>query len=97
MVLKSVTEGETRFLLAGVLALMAQGAWSESNNDAQKPAVAATETVTVTAAAERPIEVDVRAHIDALNKRLVDELSRQIKALDANRSELVIAEVPTRG
>jgi hypothetical protein len=75
---------------------MAQGAWSESNNDAQKPAVAATETVTVTAA-EPPVEVDVRAHIDALNKRLVDELSRQIKALDAARTELVIAEVPTRG
>lgn len=92
MMLKSVTEGK-KLLLAGVLALVAQGAWSEESNDAKQLAAGnATET------SARPAhEVDISAYIEALNKRLSEKLAREIDALNAGRVELVIAEVPTRG
>lgn len=96
MMLKTVTAGKTRVLLAAALAVMAQGAWSEESNDSQEPAgtAAANETVT---SSERPVEIDIRAYIEALNKRLADELAREIEALNAARIELAMPEVPTRG
>jgi hypothetical protein len=93
MMLKSVTEGKT-LLLAGVLALVAQGAWSDESNDAKAPAAAGTATET----SDRPaLEIDISAYIEALNKRLSEQLQRDIEALNAARVELAIAEVPTRG
>jgi hypothetical protein len=92
MMLKSVTEGKSRILLAGVLALIAQGAWSDESNDSQEPAVAATEI-----SVRRQVEVDIRTSIEAFNKRLSEELARAIEATNASRIEFAIAEVPTRG
>ena len=92
----TVTAGKTRVLLAAALAFMAQGAWSEESNDARQPASTAAATETETSATQ-PVEIDVKAYIEALNKRLSDELAREIEALNAARIELAIAEVPTRG
>ena len=95
--LKSVTEGTTPVLLAGALALMAQGAWSDENRDSStEPVVIVTATATATSA-KLPVEIDIRAYIEALNKQISDELTREIEALNAARVELAIAEVPTRG
>jgi len=96
MKIKSVTAGKARALLATALALMAQGAWSEERNVEREPAstVAANETV---ASLRRSVEIEIRAIIEDLNKRLSEQLVREIEALNAARVELAIAEVPTRG
>jgi hypothetical protein len=94
MLRKSVTEGTSRILLAGVLALVAQGAWSGERSEAREPAVAPTEAQT---AAHQRIEVEIRAYIEALNKRLIEKLARAIEATNAARIELAMPEVPTRG
>jgi hypothetical protein len=92
MMLKSVKAGNSRILFAGVLALIAQGAWSDESNDSQEPAVAVTET------SVRPqVKVDINAYIEAFNERLSEELARAIEATNASRIEFAIAEVPTRG
>ena len=93
MMRKSVTEGK-RLLLAGVLALVAQGAWSEESTDAKAPAAAETATET---SARPALEIDISAFVEALNKRLSEQLRRDLEALNATRVELAIAEVPTRG
>jgi len=95
MKLKTVTAGKTTVVLAAALALMAQSALSEERNVEREPAsIAANETV---AALKRSVEVEIRAYIEALSKRLSEELAREIEALNAARVELAIAEVPTRG
>lgn len=96
MMLKSVTEGTTPVLLAGALALMAQGAWSDEHRESTEPAIIVTATATATSA-KLPVEIDINAYIEALNRQISDELVREIEALSAARVELVIAEVPTRG
>jgi hypothetical protein len=94
MMRNSVTDGKSRVLLAAVLALFAQGAWSDERRADLEPAVAPEETPS---AARQRIEVEIRAYIEALNKRLTEELAREIEASNASRVELAIAEVPTRG
>lgn len=93
---KTVTAGKTPVVLAAALALMAQGASSEERNVERQPAgtAAASETI---AALKRSVEIEIRASIEALGKRLSEELAREIEALNAARVELAIAEVPTRG
>jgi hypothetical protein len=91
--LKSVTEGRSRVLLAGVLALIAQGALSEESVRSEEP----TTVATTESSARLQVEIDVRAYIEALNKRLSEALAREIEALHASRIEIAIAEVPTRG
>jgi hypothetical protein len=94
MMRKSVTPGTSRILLAGVLALVAQGARSDESSAAHRPAVAPQETET---AARQRIEIEIQAYIEALNKRLAEELAREIEASSASSIEIAIAEVPTRG
>jgi hypothetical protein len=96
MMQKSATAGKTRVLLAAALALMAQGALSEESKVARQPAgtEAASETL---ASATRLAESEIRAFIEALNKRLAEELAREIEALNAARIEFAMPEVPTRG
>jgi hypothetical protein len=91
MMLKSVTERKSRILLAGVLAVMTQVAWSDDNRQAPEPAVP------VPAALLLQLEADAKAYMEALNQRLAEELARDLEAIGAPRVELVIAEVPTRG
>jgi hypothetical protein len=93
MMIKSVREGKSPMLLAGVLALMTQSAWSDETQEASEP-VAVAEAV---AAARQRVEADAQAYIEALNQRLSEELARDYEAIGAARTVLVIAEVPTRG
>lgn len=96
MKLKTVTAGKTPVVLAAALALMAQSASGEERNVGREPATIAAANETV-AALKRSVEVEIRAYIEALNKRLSEELAREIEAFNAARVELAIAEVPTRG
>ena len=96
MMLKTVTAGKTRVLLASALAIMAQSAWSDESDVAQAPADAPIANETA-APAEQPVSFDIPAYIEELNKRLSEKLNREIEALNAARVELALAEVPTRG
>jgi hypothetical protein len=96
MKLKTVTAGKTPVVLAAALALMAQSASSEERNIERQPAGTATAIETIESL-KRSVEIELRAYVEALSKRLSEELAREIEALNAARVELAIAEVPTRG
>lgn len=90
----------SRVLVAGAVALLSQGAWSDDGN------IAASASTTVGIQLPRPqmapvhakIASEVKAHVEALNRRLAEDLARALEeTLDASRIELAIAEVPTRG
>jgi hypothetical protein len=93
MLIKSVTERKSRILLAGVSALMTQAAWSEESKPTEPEAIVDSRQ----ADARQQVEADAKAYIEALNRRLMQELARDLEAIGAARVELVIAEVPTRG
>lgn len=97
--MQTVTHRKHRLLVAGALALISQSAVSGDANAAKRE----PEIVTVTA--QRPsietveprIETDIKAHIDALNRRFATDLEDDLEAIGRTRIELVISEVPTRG
>jgi len=99
MMMNTVTEGKYSILVAGALALISQSALSGDKNAARRE----LEVVTVTA--QRPaselvdarIETDIKAHVDALNRRFAADLEDDLEAIGGSRIELVISEVPTRG
>jgi hypothetical protein len=99
MMMNTVTEGKYSILVAGALALISQSALSGDTNAGKRE----LEVVTVTA--QRPvsevvdarIETDIKAHVDALNRRFAADLDNDLKAIGSSRIELVISEVPTRG
>ena len=93
MLIKSVTERKSRILLAGVLALLTQAAWTDEPDAAASKAPVAERP----AEAIRQTDADAQAYIEALNRRLLQDLARDLEAISASRIELVIAEVPTRG
>lgn len=99
MTTTTVTERKHRILVAGALALISQSAFSgDANADQREP-----EILTVTA--QRPsieiidarIETDIKAQVDALNRRFATDLENDLEAIGRSRIELVISEVPTRG
>lgn len=95
---------ETRrsaLLLAGTLALFSQAALSDEANAAR--AEPAAEEVRVSAPsqeiaiADPKIETSAEAAIEAINRRIADDLERSVEAMSGARVELVISEFPTRG
>jgi hypothetical protein len=99
MMIHTVTDRKHSILVAGVLALISQSAFSGDVNTAKRE----PEVLTVTA--QRPsteivdarIETDIKAQIDALDRRFATDLENDLKAIGSSRIELVISEVPTRG
>ena len=90
---KSVTNRKVGVLLAGVFALISQGAWSDEGS-AENQLKAEDAKV---AAAREQVEAHAREFIEALNRRLAEELQQNLVEIDAPRIELAIVEVPTRG
>jgi hypothetical protein len=92
-----------RAALAGALVLLSQAALGDESQETTR----ALEIVRVTmphdwnAFASPTNDIDSRLHFDALeaalDKSVALDLARQIEALGASRTELAIAEVPTRG
>lgn len=99
MMIKTVTEGKTRVLIAGALALLTQGAWADDGEAArQAPAeVKVSMPNQPIVIAETKLENDASEHIEALNRYLAAELEASLEAIRISRVELVLAEVPTRG
>jgi hypothetical protein len=97
--IKTSKAGKSRVLIAGALALLSQGAFSEEGRAAKDTAA----DITVSIPNQR-IEVEVakleasaREHIEALNARIAQEWAERLEAIGRKRFELVIVEVPTRG
>ena len=88
-----MTQGTSRILLSSALALSAQSAWSDDGQAARDQAAGSEKTAT----AREQLEADVQAYIEAINRRLAEDLARDLEAIAASRIEIVIAEVPTRG
>lgn len=99
MMIKTVTEGKTRVLIAGALALLTQGVWADDGQaarnapDVVKVSVSRDAVVTE----EAKLDADAQAHIESLNRHIAAELEKNLEAIGFARIELVIAEVPTRG
>ena len=97
--MQTVTERKRNLLVAGVLALISQGALSGE----VAPVSTRMEVVRVTA--PRPasqivdarIEVRAAELIEAINARIEKDLRKSLDAIRPTRIELAISEVPTRG
>jgi hypothetical protein len=100
---RQIKERMNRAALAGALVLLSQAALGDESQVSMR----APEIVRVTlphdwTAFASPTQfVDSRSHFDALvealDKSVALDLARQVEALGASRTELAIAEVPTRG
>lgn len=99
MIIERLTERKNRFLIAGALALLSQGVWSNERQDAAR----APTVVKVTAPSQQievtspKIGTDVAHHRKAVDQQLREDLEQSLQAITTSRIELVIAEVPTRG
>lgn len=99
MMMQTVTERKRNLVVAGVLALISQGALSSE----VVPASQGIEIVRVTA--QRPpitgsdSQIEIRAveMIEAMNRQVEKDLESTLDAIRPTRIELVISEVPTRG
>lgn len=78
-------------LIAGVLALLSQSAWTDQEE------VRVTSPRMTSEIAVPKIATDAQAYIDALKQRLAEDLTKSLEAIRSSRIELVIAEAPTRG
>lgn len=99
MKIQTVTKRNPSLLVAGALALFSQGALSGDASAARNE----PEELIVTA--PRPqsefvspvIEIDAKALIEALNRRLAEDLKKSLDEINNSRIELAVSEVPTRG
>lgn len=97
MMTKTVTGNHA--LVAVALALIGQGAMSDETRVKRNEA----EVVRVTIPrqedrVEAPvIAVDAEEAIEALHRQLAEDLERELALIGKKRTELAIAEVPTRG
>jgi hypothetical protein len=99
IMIKTMTEGKARVLIASALALLSQGAWSDDGQAAREAVADITVSIPnqrIEIAAEK-IEASASAHIEALNRRIAQDLAESLEAISNTRFELAIAEVPTRG
>jgi hypothetical protein len=97
--IKTKTERNARVLIAGALALLSQGAWSEderARGDAAADIKVSIPNQRIEIAVEK-IEASASTHIEALNRRFEQDLAESLEAISNTRFEVVIAEVPTRG
>jgi len=99
MKIETVTNRKLSLLVAGALALTSQVAVSGD------PSAARSEPEELTVTAPRPqigfvspaIEIDTKELIEALNRRLKEDLEKSLDAIGKSRIELAISEVTTRG
>jgi hypothetical protein len=99
MMIKTTPEMKSRVLIAAVLGLLSQSAWSDQGQAATSalPEVRVTAPRQKIEIADLKISTDAQGYIEALNRRLAEDLAKDLEAIRASRVELVIAEVPTRG
>ena len=105
MTTELMTAKNSLALVAGLVALASQGAFSEDATVAPaKPEVGQDQAVITVTAPRQAIEIaspelesDLSATIESLNRLLAKELEQRMDAIEAERIELAIAEVPTRG
>jgi hypothetical protein len=99
MMTNTVTEGKYSILVAGALALISQSALSGDTNAGKRELEVLTVTAQRSASelVDARIETDIKAHVDALNRRFAADLEDDLEAIGSSRIELVISEVPTRG
>jgi len=99
MTLQIVTHRTHHILVAGALALLSQGALGGEANTAGSE----HEQLRVTAPrphvelADPRIETDTSAVIEALNRRLAEDLEKSLREISGSRIELAISDVATRG
>jgi hypothetical protein len=97
--IKTIKAGKSRVLIAGALALMSQGVWSEEGQAAKDAAADITVSIpnqAIEVVAEK-LQASASEHIDALDQRIARDLADRLEAIGDSRFELAIAEVPTRG
>ena len=95
--IRTVTGFQT--LAAAALALSGQGVLSDETGGkaAEQEVVRVTVPRPPAEPAAPAMSTDARETVEALHRRLAEELQRQLDAIGKTRVELVIAEVPTRG
>lgn len=99
MFIERVTERKSRFLIAGALALLSQGALSDEQQDADRlqPVVKVTAPSQQIEVASPKLGTDLSYHQKVVDQQHQEDLERSLQAISPSRIELVIAEVPTRG
>lgn len=105
MTTELMTARNSLALVAGLFALASQGAFSEDAAVTAPEAQAVQETPVIKVSAqretieiERPrLESDLAPTIESLNRLLAKDLEQRMKAIEIERIELAITEVPTRG
>ena len=97
MLMQKVFENK-RILIVTTLGLFSQAALSgeakASNEPEQLRVFAARPEITV---ADTRIETNTDAVIDAINRRIAQDLKRSLEEIGNARIELAVSELPTRG
>lgn len=96
MMIKTLTAGKTRVLIAGALAILSQSAWSDRGPAANSDLRLSIPQPRIEIATPK-IEASAEAHIETLKRRIAEDLAASLAAIGDTRFELVTVEVPTRG
>ena len=98
MTTQKVTERKIQAVIGGLLVLFSQAALSEGIVATRAPEVIWVTAPRIAAQIrESQIRDDMADLIDAINRRVAEDLAKSIDAIGMPRIELVISETPTRG
>ena len=98
MLMDTWLKSKRRILVMGALGLFSHAALSsevEANGKTEQLTVSASRAEI--AVVDPRIETDTDAVIDAINRRIAEDLARSLEAIGNARIELAVSEFPTRG
>lgn len=93
-----VLKSKRRILVVAALGLFSQAALSgDAKADGKTEHLKVSATTAEIAIADPRIETDTDAVIDAINRRIAEDLARSLEAIGNARIQLAVSEFPTRG
>lgn len=98
MTTKTWMKGKRHILIAGALGLFSQAALSgEAKADSEPEQLRVSAPRFEIATTDVRIEANTDAVIEAINRRIAQDLERSLEAIGNKRIEIAASEFPTRG